>query len=643
MIIKKVTIVVFIIVFVFCAFIGCDKNAGKDDQSDDDFGVKCVVVSDSAYVWGAPDSVSVMKDVSVIDQCSYWGKEWLDNSDKLQCEGIKGDEEAVQVMITAKNDIRSFNLTAGDLTRENGSEKIGKANIEIFAERYIQTKVTSARSNTASEFLGWYPDALVPINAYKARKDNKIAKGDNQGIWVNVRIPEDAVAGIYNGFLTLDLDGGKNELPFSLKVFDVTMPSEVHAKTAFDVWYGEIDYGEDEEDADGNPIDWPTNYYNFIISKRLSPQTSDYMRSVYPKPENFPQFVKEIIGIAKNEKITSFRMPYGGVKHETYGEVVDYDIMVGLLKEMAQKNVELVDQGEKIDLFKKAYFYFNSFVDEPDAGKLGAVKYCDRAVTAAKKEVAPLLEDYPELQKSLYEIPHIITCPVDFVEGNEETGGVQTWVAQAQQYKPSILSEIAERKQSTEKYSIGEGFWIYMTMETNNPYPSLQLDDNLLSSRTIFWMSKYYDLSCILYWCTCYYSKYTPTVIKRDIWNDPNTYLNANGDGYLVYPGTYYGLTSPISTLRLESLRQGSEDYEYIYMLEKAIADYNAGHGTVYDFYDIMSSFYNDVFVVGDVRSKTNVKNFMTARSKLLTLLESVANDKDDADDLLSYYASNKV
>lgn len=640
---KKIVTLILSLVFILGLFTGCDKNSGKEGQGDDGFGVKCVVESDSAYVWGAPDTVSIMRDVGIDAQCAFWGKEWLDNSDKLKCEGIKGDEEAVQVMITAKKDIKSFYLTASDLIREGGTEKIGGSNVEILAERYIQTKVSSAKPKTASEYLGWYPDALVPIDAYKARKDNKITKGDNQGIWVNVAIPEDAVAGVYNGSLTLDLDGDKNELPFSLKVFDVAMPSEVHAKTAFDIWYGEIEYGEDEEDADGNPIDWPTNYYDFIISKRLTPQTSEYMRSVYLKPENFAQFVREIIEIAKNEKITSFRMPYGGVKHETYGEVVDYDTMVGLLRAMAQKNVELKERGEDVDLFKKAYFYFNSFVDEPDSGKLGAVKYCDRAVTAAKKEVAPLLSDYPELQKSLYEIPHIITSPVDFVEGDEETGGVQTWVSQAQQYKPSILSEIAERKQSTEKYSIGEGFWIYMTMETNNPYPSLQLDDNLLSSRTIFWMSKYYDLSCVLYWCACYYSKYTPTVIKRDIWNDPTTYLNANGDGYLVYPGTYYGLTSPISTLRLESLRQGTEDYEYIYMLEKAIADYNGSHGTDYDFSDIMLSFYNDVFVVGDVRSKTNVENFMTARSKLLTLLESVINDKDDADALLSYYASNKA
>lgn len=636
---KRTVIVVLAFILTLASFAGCTDPANSDGEE----SIKCVVSSNNVCVWGAPDTVSIMQDLSVLDQCAFWGKEWLEKSDKLECEGIKGDVEAVQVMITAKKDVKSFNLTASDLSRENGTEIIEKSNIEILAERYIEVKVSSAKSNTASEFVGWYPDALVPMQAYKTRKDNKISKGNNQGIWVNVNIPINATAGNYKGSLLLDIDGEKLELPISVKVYDVAMPLTVHAKTAFDVWYGEIDSGEDPEDENGDPIDWPTIYYDFILSKRLTPQTTEYTRGVYPNPGNYAQFVKEMINIAKDKRITSFRMPYGGTNDETYGEVVNYDIMVGLLETMAQKNIELLEQGEKIDLFKKAYFYFNSFIDEPNARKFDAVKYCDRAVTRAKNEVAPLLADYPELQKSLLEIPHIVTTPVDFLEGNEETGGVQTWVTQAQQYKPNVLESIQSRKNSTEKYSIGEGFWIYMTMETNNPYPSLQLEDNLLSPRTLFWMNRYYDISCVLYWCTCYYHKYTPSKENRDIWNDPNTYLNVNGDGYLVYPGTRYGLKTPVSTLRLESLRQGTEDYEYIYLLENAIEEYNSSHGTTYDFSKIMLRFYNDVFLIGSVMSKTDVNAFSNARSELLTLLDAVINDKNNAETLLSIYESFEI
>ena len=626
--------------FVLSFTLSCSVFAGCNPSEDS----KYVSENDAAYVWCAPDTVSIMQDISVAEQCAFWGEEWLDDSNKIECEGIKGDTEAVQVMLTAKKDVASFNLVAGDLTRENGSEKIDTSNIEILAERYIETKKSSAKSNTASEFLGWYPDALVPMAAYKAKRENKIAKGNNQGIWVNIDIPTDAVSGTYKGIFTLDIDGDKLDLPVSVKVYDVTMPSEIHAKTAFDIWYEEIENGEDLLDENGNEIDWPQIYYDFAVSKRINPQTTYYMRSVVFSEKSLDRFVNEIVGIARNEKLTLFRMPYKGVNDPTYGLVVDYDLIFGILKAMAEKNIELVEQGEEIDLFKKAFFYFNSIIDEPDSQSFNRVRYCDKAVTRAKNEIAPFLDDYPQLKESLLAIPHVVTTPVDYLE-YEDGGGVQTWATQAQQYKSSALGGIAERKQSTDKYPFGEGFWIYLTMESNNPYPSLQLDDNLLSPRTMFWMNQCYGIDAMLYWCMCYYSKTIPQgvsgkKVERDIWNDPNSYVNVNGDAYVLYPGTKYGLTTPLSTLRLESLRQGSEDYEYIYLLKNAIEKYNEDNGSDYDISKVMAGFYNDVFVPGTTLPRTNVKQFASARSQLLYLLDAVTNGKPDATELLSKYQS---
>ena len=646
---KKIILFILSLTLVCGAFAGCggnddDTSSGKKDEATE-FSVNCIAENAGAYVWGAPDTVSIMQDVGVLEQCDFWGKEWLENSDKLECEGIKGDTEAVQVMMTAKKDVASFNLTAGDLTLENGDGKILSSDIEVLAERYIETKKSSAKSDTASEFLGWYADALVPMAAYKARRENKITKGNNQGVWVNINIPSDAAAGTYKGNFTLDIDGERLTLPVSVKVYDVEMPTTIHARTAFDIWFEEISNGEDPEDADGNIIDWGTSYYDFIVSKRLNPQTTEYMRAITPNDKtNFSKLMDEIEGIARNERLTSFRMPYSGKNHSQYGLVVDYDMMVRIFTEMVERNIQLLQNGENIDLFKKAFFYFNSFIDEPQPNRYEAVRYCDRAITQAKQAVAPMLSDYPEVQKSLMTIPNLVTGRVDFLEGNEDEGGVQTWTAQSQQYTAEVLKNVRAREQATDRYSFGEGFWIYMTMESNNPYPSLQLDDNLLSPRSLFWMNQCYGIQAILYWCVCYYSKAvaiggdSTEKRERNVWSDPNSYVNVNGDAYLLYPGSRYGLTTPISTLRLESLRQGSEDYEYIYLLENAIDGYNAANGTNYDLSKIMARFYNDVFVPGSTKSRTNLKKFGAARSELLGLLDAVVNDKPNAGELLSGY-----
>lgn len=220
-----------------------------------------------------------------------------------------------------------------------------------------------------------------------------------------------------------------------------------------------------------------------------------------------------------------------------------------------------------------------------------------------------------------------------------EEGGIQTWCCETQNWTSQAIKEIKERKENTERYSNGEDFWIYMTCNSNNPNPSLQLDDNLLSSRSIFWMNYKYDISATLYWNVCFYSKYDGTTKERNVWTDPNSWVNANGDGYLLYPGTRYGLSTPISTLRLESLREGVDDYEYLYMLDEALTKYNNIHSTNYTTNSLISNLYDKIFIDGTVKCKTNVSSFSNARKQLLKLLEAISNDSSDAQNLINNLA----
>jgi hypothetical protein len=49
-----------------------------------------------------------------------------------------------------------------------------------------------------------------------------------------------------------------------------------------------------------------------------------------------------------------------------------------------------------------------------------------------------------------------------------------------------------------------------------------------------------------------------------------------NGDGYIIYPGGPVGSTLPVSSLRVEAARDGVEDYEYFYLLRNLIAQAKA-------------------------------------------------------------------
>jgi len=621
---------------------GGPEDQNKNKQQEEEDIVNYITTNDVAKIWAAPDTVSVMQDLKVDIQCEYWGEEWLENSDKLACEGIKGDVEAVQVMITAKKDIAKFNLTAGELTLVGGEDTIPVENIEVLAERYIEVTAPSSKPKTASMFSGWYPDALVPIASYVGRRENNIKKDNNQGIWLNITIPQDATAGTYQGTCVLKLDSISVNLPLEVKVYDVAMPTTVHARTAIDIWYDQILRGELSEDEEGNTIEWSSIYYDYLLSKRITPQCTLLIKENIPDGASYTPYVEEMVAIAQDERIPCFKMPYKATSVPEIGSVVDSTVLVGLLTAMAEKNIQLRLGGDgNTNLFEKAYIYLGSIIDEPGVSKLPAVRYCDLAITNAKKDVAELLNDYPDLKASCLAIPHLVTTRInDSYAGDEEQGGVQTWCCEAQNWGSNV-TQIKERRESTERYSQGEGFWIYLTCNSNNPYPSLQLDDNLMGVRTIFWMNYNYNISGLLFWNSVYYSQHAQgESITRDVWNNPLSWDNANGDGHLLYPGSRYGLYTPISTLRLESMRQGTEDYEYFYMLGEALTSYNLAHSTDYDIDKVLSSINNAAYINGSVVARTNINKFMTARSRLLELLEAVVNDYANAGELLNNYQS---
>ena len=79
-------------------------------------------------------------------------------------------------------------------------------------------------------------------------------------------------------------------------------------------------------------------------------------------------------------------LPYRSVKTSNPdvigGSTFDYDYAVQLLGAMIDKNIQLREAGnESIDLFKKAYYYLDSLIDEPTADTAGKLysysSYCN--------------------------------------------------------------------------------------------------------------------------------------------------------------------------------------------------------------------------------------------------------------------------
>ena len=115
-----------------------------------------------------------------------------------------------------------------------------------------------------------------------------------------------------------------------------------------------------------------------------------------------------------------------------------------------------------------------------------------------------------------------------------------------------------------------------------------------------------------------------------DLWENAVGYNGAMGDGSLLYPAKKFGISEPISTLRLESIREGQEDYEYLWMMEAAILKYNEENGTDYDPKVLIAPLYEGLFD-GMKLTRGQPELFQQKRIAVLEILQTFTTDPSAA------------
>ncbi|HON67874.1 MAG TPA: DUF4091 domain-containing protein [Phycisphaerae bacterium] len=356
-----------------------------------------------------------------------------------------------------------------------------------------------------------YPDPLPPL-----KLPLSLAAGQTQPIWIRVRIAADTEPGDYHGGLQLRFDDGSAEaVPLTVTVWPLTLPAKPSMRTAFGIWDKWIAVHHEVSPGSAEHRRLVVAYYEELLEHRIS---------AYSPPVSVldPAAGRYL----SDERVTSFTVPYSDDEAKL------------------RRTIEHIRQNGWQD---KGYFYV---VDEPkdeeQYRRLTEVCRKIHAIDPSLKIVAPFYCDSEFGEKK---------TPYELLRGL-----INIWCPNTGYFKPEPL---IERQQA------GDEAWWYVCCGPGEPHANFFIEMAGMSHRMLMWQQKKYGVEGLLYWGTTAWNTSSTT----DPWEDMATVKDINpyihGDGALFYPGKKVGVDGPVTSVRLEIIRDGLEDYEYLTLYEK--------------------------------------------------------------------------
>ena len=456
------------------------------------------------------------------------------NSSRVVLDAARDETESFQLVVMPN--AQSLENVRVEVSELGGPD--GAVQIEWNKVGYVET----APPSYETEYVGWWPDPLLPPGPFDVNADER------QPLWFNVIVPPDAKPGRYNGEITICHGDSSVSVPVEIRVRNFRLPRPGTLATAFGLylpflarwWYG--------DEPTKMPIEVYARWCEFLGKYRLAPKNFAREYETFTHDEGTMSVdrsrLKETIAdlTARYYAPYSFalcRLPsaHGLINAETEREPPAY------FAEFVRAHAE---EWERQDLPPEVFIYG---IDEPPNKEYPFL----RAVYAKIHEVAP---SYP------------ITQTINDPSPQDLVGLVDIWCP----LTPKVGSEFYAKRKAA-----GDTLWTYVCCGPKPPHANFFVDEPATDHRVVFWQAHKYGATGFLYWGVCIWDglpmpssgeECFPDVPIRLKEHYAYTRFEVNGDGLLVYPGHYM---EPLSSIRLEVIRDGIEDYEYLAMLSRLV------------------------------------------------------------------------
>ena len=531
----------------------------------------------------------------------------------LSIEMAKGELEGAQIMMRANTDISDYNVTVSRL--KNGKAYISEEQINVYAEKYvgISEKLNKNDQYPVGSFV---PDALLPMETSAEYEENKIVKGNNQGVYVEVETSADTPSGTYTGTATVTADKQTYTVPVSVTVWDFEIPQTPSTRNYLSRFSRdhfssfELD-GTDEMD---------TIYFEKMLEYRMN----SYLP--FCGIGGIPRYIELLRKYYNWKGFSNYNVYYEVTTQMYNGEKSPFNVT--LLKQYLKAIVE-ASLEDNINYLDKAMFYFCNIIDEPSENRPGSfqnVQMVDKIYNMMLADLSAELtkelvhnENYAYyleiVRPTLEKIPNVLPINEQLKGTLENTYNVEniTYCVEVEHF------DSQEKRDAFQQDGSGRQVWFYTCIYPLYPYPSTHIDDSLLGSRLMSWIQKAYDFDGYLNWAVNDYLENNYTNPVNDPYAEDLRGAYVPGDGFLFYPGAKYGISGPVGSLRAVSYRDGMEDYEYLTLLEE-----------VYEARDIDSSaiennLYQKLF--NEVTPTTDRDVFYAQRRELAKMITDCTSD----------------
>jgi hypothetical protein len=513
-------------------------------------------IRSSIKVWAVPAEQKVRPNNRIESSNLVWSGE----NKKIAVAGAGNEHVPFQVVITTPvpegwrpKAPDGFFITASDLTSAQG-KTIPEKQITFFLEHYIQIYAISSPIGAT----GYWPDALAPIREPFSMAAQYAVVG-NRPVWVDISIPAGTPAGIYTGAIKVSQHGNLlDTLGVQVEVYNFSLPEQTHLITYVNVSKSELARFYNKSSSSPEIEQLTRNYFDFLFAHRMETWGNDPL---------VPEVT--VIGEKVEVKFNDVRYDYYLNKLKTKRVILDASPH-NLVSKISEAPFSMIF-NKKVRVYLTAvesYFnkngwkdrlVFNSPIDEPNT----------------KKDYEETRQWASLVHEAVPGVPFLATeSPVT---DNPDWGTLRGYVNNFCVHGNSLNDPKVKQAISEEQAKGGEVTW-YISCDQAYPQPNYFIDAPALDPVMVPWITARYHMNGILYWATNFWNQ-TPNP-----WLDPVTFISGfdcsngyvlNGEGSLIYPGdftkTYTGqpdVNGPVSSIRFELLREGIEDYEYLWMLK---------------------------------------------------------------------------